>query len=71
MKGRILKGVVVTFVVVLTAVLSFSLGVRHAIYNSEMCIVEFDDPEVFEKGFDVRIWIDLDWQTYEHYGYIG
>lgn len=71
MKGRILTGVVVAFVVILTAVLSFSLGVRHAIYNLEMCIVEFDDPDVIEKGFDVRIWIDLDGHTYEHYGYIG
>lgn len=46
-------------------------GIRHAIEDAEMSIVEFGDPEGIPGGFDLRIWIDLDGETYEHFGYIG
>lgn len=45
-------------------------GIRHAIEDSEMAIVEFNDPDI-PDSYDIRIWIDLDGQSYEHYGYIG
>lgn len=45
-------------------------GVKHAIEDAEMCIVEFDDPDI-PVGYDLRIWIDLDGQSYEHFAYIG
>ncbi len=46
-------------------------GIRHAIEDAEMSIVEFGDPEGIPGDFDLRIWIDLDGETYEHFGYIG
>lgn len=47
-----------------------STGIRHAIEDSEMAIVEFNDSDI-PNSYDIRIWIDLDGQSYEHYGYIG
>ena len=62
-------------VAIVSIVASFALGridgIRHAIEDSEMCIVEFGDEEVLQQGYDLRIWIDLDGQSYEHFGWIG
>lgn len=45
-------------------------GIRHAVEDSELWIVEFDDPDI-PGNYDLRIWIDLDGQSFEHFGYIG
>lgn len=62
-------------VAIIAIVASFVLGridgIRHAIEDSEMWIVEFDDPDVEQQGHDLRIWIDLDGQSYEHFAFIG
>lgn len=68
---RVLIGVCAAALLVAAFVLGRIDGVRHAIEDSELCVVEFNDEEVLQKGYDLRIWIDLDGQSYEHFGYIG
>lgn len=68
---RVLIGVCAAALLVAAFVLGRMDRIRHAIEDSEMCIVEFNDEEVLRKGYDLRIWIDLDGQSYEHFGYIG
>lgn len=71
-KVFIIAAIIITIIVI---VASFALGradgIRHAIEDSEMCIVEFGDPDVEQQGYDLRIWIDLDGQSYEHFAFIG
>ena len=70
-----MKKVFIIAIIVALVVASFALGridgIRHAIEDSEMCIVEFGDPDVEQQGYDLRIWIDLDGQSYEHFAFIG
>lgn len=48
---------------------AFDAGIQHAICDSEMYIVEYDDPDVTE--YDTIVYIDLDDSTYSHGLYVG
>lgn len=60
--------------VLLLCVGSFALGrengIKHVVEDAEMWIMEFGDTSI-PYPFDVRIWIDLDGETYEHFAFIG
>lgn len=49
---------------------SFEAGKRHAIEDSVMYIVEFEDPDVYPE-FDTLVYIELDNITYSHGMYVG
>lgn len=46
-------------------------GINHALTDSEMFIMELGDYEGIPEGNDYRIWIHLDGESYEHFGFIG
>ena len=47
-------------------------GVRHAICDSEVYFTEltYEDGDL-PTSADFRLWIELDGEVYEHFGYIG
>lgn len=61
--------------VLLLCVGSFALGresgIKHVVEDAELWVLEFNDEEVEEQGYDLRIWIDLDGNWYEHFAYVG
>lgn len=75
MKKRILALCAAVLSVVLLCAACFMLGrengKKHVLEDSELWVMEFDDSEVLERGYDLRIWIDLDGNSYEHFAYIG
>lgn len=68
---RIALGIGVAVLVAAAFLFGRTTGIRHAVEDAELYIVEFGDPEGIPEDFDLRIWIDLDGQTYEHFAYIG
>lgn len=60
----------VLFLCVGSFTIGHKMGVKHAVEDAEMSIVEFGDTSI-PYPFDVRIWIDLDGETYEHFAFIG
>lgn len=61
--------------VILLCVGSFTIGhkmgAKHAVEDAELWVLEFNDEEVEEQGYDLRIWIDLDGNWYDHFAWIG
>lgn len=49
--------------------MGFEKGKEHVLIDSELVIVDFDPPE--DGVHDLTIYIDIDGETYAHYGFIG
>lgn len=66
---KLILGIAVAIALVTAFTLGRIEGIRHAIEDSCLYVMEFDDE--YPDKFDIRIWIDLDGHVYEHFGYIG